>query len=282
MSTSTLLNAARLLSEARAFGERSVYRLRGQRPRSPGYTAFKHHAIEQALAGPFQPDALPPGWGWRLDERIVEYPWLFARLPRGPARLLDAGSVLNFGFLLEHEALAGKAIVIQTLEPEPDCFWHKRVSYVYGDLRQTCFRDAAFDTIVCVSTLEHVGMDNTLYYSPDASRREDAPETYRDVVREMRRLLAPGGRLYLTVPFGRRASHGWLQVFDAGMIDTVIETFAPSEYLEHHFRYEPDGWTVSTRERSSDATYSDYFRTGAYDADFQVGARAVACLELKA
>lgn len=282
MSTNPFSEAARALRDARALGERLVYRLRGQRPRSPGYTAFKHHAIQQALAVPFQPEVLAPGWGWRLDERIVEYPWLFARLPRGPGRLLDAGSVLNFDFLLDHEALVGKDIVIQTLEPEADCFWRKRVSYVYGDLRQTCFRDAAFDSIVCVSTLEHVGMDNTLYYSGDAARREDAPETYRDVVREMRRLLAPGGRLYLTVPFGRRVSHGWLQVFDATMLDAVVEAFSPSACREHHYRYEPSGWTVSTRDRSSDATYSDYFRTGTYDADYQVGARAVACLELSA
>lgn len=282
MPSTTISRAARTLIDASALGQRLVYRLRGQLPRSPGYTAHKHHAIQQALAQRFQPDALPSGWGWRLDERIVEYPWLFARLPRGPGRLLDAGSVLNFDFLLGHEALAGKEIVIQTLEPEPDCFWHKRVSYVFGDLRQTCFRDAAFDAIVCVSTLEHVGMDNTLYYSPDAARREDAPETYRDVVREMRRLLAPGGRLYLTVPFGRRVSHGWLQVFDATMLDAVIETFAPTTVHEQHYRYDPAGWAVSSREQSRDATYSEYFRTGAYDADFQVGARAVACLELAA
>ena len=33
-------------------------------------------------------------------------------------------------------------------------------SYVTADLRELPFADESFDTIVCVSTLDHVGMDN--------------------------------------------------------------------------------------------------------------------------
>ena len=38
---------------------------------------------------------LPRGYGVGLDERVIEYPWLFAQEPVG--RVLDAGSTLNLG-----------------------------------------------------------------------------------------------------------------------------------------------------------------------------------------
>ena len=58
-------------------------------------------AIRRAIAqGVLSDGALPVGHGFRLDERIVEYPWLFSRLPSGAGNLLDAGSVLNYEFLL--------------------------------------------------------------------------------------------------------------------------------------------------------------------------------------
>jgi ubiquinone/menaquinone biosynthesis C-methylase UbiE len=42
------------------------------------------------------------------------------------------------------------------------------ISYVYGDLRNTILKDQCFDEIVCISTLEHIGMDNTMLYTKDS------------------------------------------------------------------------------------------------------------------
>jgi len=44
--------------------------------------------------------SLPDRYGYRLDERAVEYPWLFSRLNIEKRLLLDAGSTLNFQYLL--------------------------------------------------------------------------------------------------------------------------------------------------------------------------------------
>lgn len=231
--------------------------------------------------GQFHAERLPPGYGFRLDERVVEYPWLFDRLPAGDESLLDAGSVLNHRFLLERAQLREKRVFVSTLAPEPVSFNELGVSYVYEDLRASCFRNNHFDRIVSLSTLEHVGMDNTMLYTGDASKREDVPRAYLDAVRELKRILKPGGHLYVSVPFGQAKSYGWFQIFDAPMVDALIGEFVPSSYKECHYRYMPDGWVVSNREQSSGATYFDIHKTKEYDPDFAAASRAVVCLDLQ-
>jgi SAM-dependent methyltransferase len=257
-----------------------LYVVRGGKPFTTGYGVYKERRIAAVLTrGDFDPDVLPAGYGVRLDERIIEYPWLLSRLPHGPGRLLDAGSVLNFDFILEQPALQAKRVFISTLAPErhrPRVPRH--TSYVYEDLRDTCFRDAYFDWVVCLSTLEHVGLDNTRFYTDDVSKREESGDAYLGVAAELMRVLRPGGTLYLSVPFGAHRNHGWLQVFDAAMLDRLLDALAPASHIEHHFRYTAAGWQVSSRKDSRDATYFDYHAATGYDPDFAAAARAVACM----
>ena len=89
----------------------------GKRPFSTGYGAYKEEHVRGVLdRGEFHPGKLPDGYGVDLDERIIEYPWLLSHLPSGPGLLLDAGSALNFRFLLDLPALAAKTVHI--------CTWH--------------------------------------------------------------------------------------------------------------------------------------------------------------
>jgi SAM-dependent methyltransferase len=76
---------------------------------------------------------------------------------------------------------------------------------VRGDLRALPFADGAFDLAHCISTIEHVGWDNTVYGS--AAERDDSG--MERALRELRRVLAPGGRLLITVPTGLAEHHGW-------------------------------------------------------------------------
>jgi len=243
---------------------------------------YKIDAITRALrAADFSSAKLPPGYGFRLDERIVEYPWLFSRLPTVPGALLDAGSVLNFDFLLDHPRLKSKKLHICTLAPESDCFWTRGISYLFEDLRRLPYRDEWFEWVVCLSTLEHVGMDNTLLYTGDAAQKQAQPQDYLTALRELNRVLKPGGTLYLSVPYGRAARHGWLQIFDQGMIENVIAAFAPVEHSAAYFLYHADGWRASDAQEAGNATFFDIHHSQGYDPDFAASARAVCCLELK-
>jgi SAM-dependent methyltransferase len=254
--------------------------MRGRKPFTSGYGAYREGAILKATTERvFDTPGLPGQYGLGLDERIVEYPWLLSRLPSGPGLLLDAGSALNFGYVLSLPSIASKTVFICTLAPEQQSYWDWGVSYIYQDLRRTCFRDSHFDYITCLSTIEHIGLDNTRFYTDRPE--EIAPGSHLEAIRELARVLKPGGQLYLTVPFGRSANLGWLQVFSADVLDRAIAAFAPSTVSEQYFRYTPEGWQTSSRTGAADAGYIDLHAPGVRPLPGQpVAAEAVACLQL--
>ncbi len=259
----------------------ALFIVNGKKPWSRGYRIYRKKKITEVLkGGDFNPDKLPSGHGFRLDERIVEYPWLLSRLPAGKGILLDAGSTLNYDFILSHKKISTKTLFISTLAPEINCFWRKGVSYVYEDLRKMCYRDDYFDWVASLSTVEHIGLDNTMLYTRDSSRKENDPDTYLLAIKEFYRILKPGGVLFISLPFGRKKNYGWLQVFDGGMIDILIKEFSPASIIENHFKYGADGWYASSREKSQNETYFDIHHQKKYDEDYAAAARAVVCLEL--
>ena len=260
----------------------ATFRLTGMKPWARGYAEYKIKQIKKSLATNFfHADNLPPDYGFRLDERIIEYPWFFSRLPgSATGKLLDAGSALNIDFILQHEALKTKKVFISTLDPETLCYWRDGISYVYEDLRGSCFKEGYFDWIASLSTIEHIGLDNTMLYTSDVSKNEKKGSSFLAALREYKRMLKPNGTLYLSFPFGVHKNHKWFQVFDAIMLDQVISVFAPSRVEEFHYQHEPKGWRVSSREESKNATYFDIHTQKSYDQDFAAASRAIACLEM--
>lgn len=259
-----------------------LYVARGSRPWSAGYYTAKKRTICSAIdAGLFLDQAgLPAGYGYRIDERAVEYPWLFSSMPRAPGKVLDAGSALNHRFLIERAPLRDARLTIMTLAPEKRCFWERSVSYVFGDLRKTDFADAVFDVVVSVSTIEHIGLDNTLLYTGDASKKEADALGFLPAIREFRRIVKPGGLCLITVPYGRRGVHGWYQVFDHDRIMMVVDAFQPSRFSVDYFGYSGEGWRRVTREEIADAEFYDVHEGKPFAADFAAAARGVACVKL--
>jgi SAM-dependent methyltransferase len=253
----------------------------GMKPWSRGYSEYKEINIQKMLSKwNFDPFRLPARYGYRLDERIIEYPWFFSRLPRHGGRLLDAGSVLNFSYIQSHPNLKSKNVFISTLAPENICFWRQGVSYVFEDLRNSCFRDNYFDWVASLSTIEHIGLDNTMLYTDDVTKNENYSSSYMAAVMEYHRMLKPGGVLYLSFPYGKHENRKWFQIFDGAMIDEIIAAFQPSKHQAFYYKYESDGWRASTREEAKDATYFDIHTQPIYDADYAAASRAVVCLEL--
>lgn len=263
-----------------------VYRLRGSQPWTRGYIAHRNQLIarvlqdEKLLAVFSSDESLPTGYGARMDERVVEYPWLFARLSTQPALLLDAGSTLNQRYLLDQPQLASKTTFIYTLAPEGTVA-RQQVSYIYGDLRNTVFKSGLFDAIVCISTLEHIGMDNTMRYSTDLHHREYDTDGFRAALRELNRLLRPGGVLYLTVPYGVYEQFGWLQQFDAALLNAAKDEFAGVVAEESYFRYSAHGWQRADAAECAACRYHNFHTLRTPSDDHAAAARAVACLVLQ-
>ena len=146
-------------------------------------------------------ERLPRGYGVAFDERVIEYPWLFAQGLRG--RVLDAGSTLNHAHVLDRLPGTVEALEIVTLAPEPDSFPGRGITYRFADLRDLPYEDAAFDTVVSLSTIEHVGMDTTVYGAREPRSADPRGEVQR-AVRELRRVTAPGTYMRCQPAFAAR------------------------------------------------------------------------------
>ena len=265
----------------------------GCKPWSVGYDKFKARFLRDAINDPgltdffLEQSCLPRNYGQYLDERVVEYPWLISRITKDQGRLLDAGSALNHDYILEHEAFYNKEISIVTLEPEKQCFWDKRISYLFHDIRELPFSSDYFDEVVSISTIEHIGMNNAIYTNNEAFS-EHKEYSFLDAVSELRRVVRPGGKVYITVPYGKYTDFSWYQQFDKQLIDKLIEHFSPTSLNETYFCYEDGGWTKNTKEYCEkfegfnihDTKYRNPDSKKDYDSDYAACSRAIAALEL--
>ncbi|MEA5448385.1 methyltransferase domain-containing protein [Leptolyngbya sp. CCNP1308] len=268
------------------------YLRNGRIPWSTGYKFYQQKTVKEALQDQgllniFTLNTpLPKNFGLYLDERCVEYPWLFSRLPEKACHILDAGSVLNFEYLLDHSYFAKRRLHIATLAPEYNCFWNKGISYFFEDLRDLPIKDEFYDSIVCLSTLEHVGLDNA-QYTQDNHYSENRSSDYLLAVKELRRILKPGGELFISVPFGKYQNFGEFQQFDAALLTDTIAAFGPAQSIEkNYFKYSVDGWQVATEANCADCEYvhNDEWLAQtpgkAKPSDRAAAARAVACVHI--
>jgi SAM-dependent methyltransferase len=237
-----------------------------------------HVLDDPDLLGLFASDGkLPRGYGVGYDERVVEYPWLFAQQPA--ERTLDAGSTLNREDILERILPRLGRLHVVTLAPEPLSYTDLGVSYVYADLRDLPYREGYFDTIVSLSTLEHVGMDNTKY---GAARETggDPRAALRQALAELERVLAPNGKILVSVPYGAREDHGWLRQFDAEDVQGLVSAATAVTSSVAVFAYSSKGWQRSSLEGAAGAQYRNYLEYPEPVEDLAAAARAVACIRL--
>ena len=260
---------------------------RGRVPGASGYSAAKWSAIERALK-----EAPDRGYGYEdagIDERVVEYPWALHRLrdrwiPDTP--ILDAGSVLNHPRILAHcRRERFRPISIVTLHYEGHAEVSDDIRYEFADLRQLPYRDGWFSSVVCLSTLEHVGMDNRMYGDASGASSSPARETLR-ALEELRRVTRMGGVLLLSVPFGKRHDRGWLRILDGEELERLAR--APGWRVDHlHIlRATRDGWRESVAADAGTAGYNEP-RAGRHAGmrtapDWVAAAEAIALVELTA
>jgi hypothetical protein len=78
------------------------------------------------------------------------------------------------------------------------------------------------------------------------------------------------------VPFGENKKMSWLQIFNKEMIQKIIDQFQPSDYDLTYYKYNKNGWQLSTESECSKCGYSIEYP----GKDLCVGAYAVACIRL--
>ena len=167
------------------------------------------------------------------DERVIEIPWVLSRLvPSG--RVVEVGYAYAAAPYLAGLLRGGVELVGVDLA-ERDVEGMERVT---ADVRSLSLPDDSVDQVLLVSTLEHVGADNT-DYGLDA---EDDPGSRADGLRELRRVLAPNGSLLVTVPLGEPGDHGWFRLDDVPGWTTLFTS--AGFFVEEQEAYEltGEGW----------------------------------------
>lgn len=156
---------------------------------------YRHHLdrfpmLKASLCGPF---AFQP----TSETRRGEFPWAFYAAPITPGlRVLEIGGA-HSGFQF---ALAREGATVTNVDPmvdyggpaythDPDPLhavlnraFHTHVTMLVSTIGTAGLESASFDRAYSISTLEHL-----------------EPEAYKEVLRETRRVLKPGGLFVLTV-----------------------------------------------------------------------------------
>jgi 2-polyprenyl-3-methyl-5-hydroxy-6-metoxy-1,4-benzoquinol methylase len=147
------------------------------------------------------------------NERIAEVPYAFralASLPAG-ARILDVGaaeSTLAF-------SLASLGYRTTALDLRAYPLSHPQLEVVVGRIEEWDSEPGSFEAIVCLSTIEHVGLGA---YGGEAGASADAA-----AMKRMRELLVPGGLLVLTAPVGRAETRERERIYDRAGLDALLE-----------------------------------------------------------
>lgn len=127
-------------------------------------------------------------------DRALEYPWALKNVNISKGRFLDVGSTV--GIMFRDNLPKDVEVFTLNLEDEKRFPKQEGIQAKRGDIRKTEFDDNYFDVITCISTLEHIGVEGRYHVKADPLGDEKA-------MKEILRILKPGGKLLLTVPYGK-------------------------------------------------------------------------------
>jgi hypothetical protein len=158
-----------------------------------------------------------------ITERIVEVPFAYRALGQVPAgsRVLDFGAVESPIAL----SLASLGYTVTALDLRPYPFEHPNLTSVAKPLEEWDVAEASFDAVLCISTIEHVGLG---WYGEEPGEARGGDRAAMD---RLATLLVPDGRLVLTVPYGTTGVTDVQRTYDGASLDALL-----------------DGWRVLERQ----------------------------------
>lgn len=191
--------------------------------------------------------ALQMPWVHNLSERIVEYPFVLRNL-----NLTKGGLVLDVGCGSSYfpPILASLGYRTYGIDIEDYPVETPNFKFVKTDVRRTGFPDAFFDRILVVSTMEHIGIKH--FGTHDGSPGSDDAGADRQAMQEMVRILKPGGKILMTVPFGKigRVIRNYQRFYTPDGLGMLLDGL--SLETEEYYAKKGPFWTEVTREIASD------------------------------
>ncbi len=114
-----------------------------------------------------------------------------------------------------------------------------------------------FNLITCISTLEHIGCDNSVYLA-NAGRQNNPLKIQQDVLAKLLSQLTARGRLLLSVPYGKHQDNGWFMQYDAATLRALLNAAANQKYAilsESYYKLSAGGWTKCRAEDMTEVLY---------------------------
>lgn len=153
--------------------------------------------------------------GMVTTERVVEYPFIYQHLTGVSGTILDIGCV-HSGLPI---ALASRGYRVVGIDFLPYPYRHPNLLAVRGDAMRCPFAADSFGAVLAISVIEHIGIG---HYGDPAGGVGD-----RETVREIARILRPGGRAILTLPFGRALTDEFKRVYDPPRLHELLSPLSP-------------------------------------------------------
>lgn len=153
-----------------------------------------------------------------INERVIEYSWVYkniADLENG--RVLDVGA--KEGLPITDMLLENDNIVYAFDINASGSIRRGNLIIERGDIRSTSYEENYFDAVIAVSTLEHIGVAGRYGISG-----EDELGDFK-AMREIFRILKPGGKVLVTVPYGIGKSLPLNRLYNAERINGIFNNF---------------------------------------------------------
>jgi len=210
----------------------------------------RHFKEEAAIESALRSDGRVEAGGEGMSERVIEVPWVIRNLPDGHPRLLDTGTAN--APLIYQRLLCRLDADVQGTDLVP--FELPGVRSTVADLRELPFADGEFDATLCISTLEHIGMDNQVYFDSSGQRVDEQGDL--TALRELGRVTKPGGRVLVTVPGGRDESFGWHRQYSPDAFARLAAAAGLQTVQLDLFAHDPGiGWRAVPREDLRERSY---------------------------
>ena len=158
--------------------------------------------------------------------------WAFEKIVEAnPARHIDIGSHHKF------VALLSKVVPVTMVDIRPLSLPLASLNFQAGSILEMPYPDGACESISSMCVIEHIGLGR--YGDPlDLHGTEKA-------LAELKRITAPGGNLYLSVPVDD-INRTYFNAHRAFSEPYLLEIFAPFEVRERRYIYEKFSETLGT------------------------------------
>jgi SAM-dependent methyltransferase len=179
-------------------------------------TAARHVDRRFGVRAWLRGEPRPPAGGFDLDgEKLLDWGWICANLPRGRKKALEIGcgespvipTMLAMGYEVVGVDLGDRLTHLVA-----------GFTHVRGDFNQLDL-DSDFDVVVACSAIEHFGLSGRYGSGEDPSADLKASK-------KILRHLAPAGLLFLTIPVGRDVVHRpWHRVYGRERLPQILYGF---------------------------------------------------------